>query len=82
MELILFRDTKDQKVLVFTGAMDCYANVDGVTWFSREIFPSVKETFPDALFYIVGSNPAPTPWCRQINPGMTGLKDPAFPKTL
>jgi polysaccharide biosynthesis protein PslH len=56
---VSLRDTKDQKVLVFTGAMDYYANVDGVTWFCRNIFPSVKETFPDALFYIVGSSPGP-----------------------
>jgi polysaccharide biosynthesis protein PslH len=37
--------------------MDYYANVDGVLWFSKEIFPKIKEEVPDAEFYIVGSNP-------------------------
>jgi sugar transferase (PEP-CTERM/EpsH1 system associated) len=48
---------KNQPVLAFTGAMDYYANIDGVTWFCHEIFPLIKEEFPDTLFYIVGSNP-------------------------
>ena len=43
--------------LLFTGAMDYPANVDGVTWFCREVFPGIKSAFPDVQFYIVGSNP-------------------------
>jgi sugar transferase (PEP-CTERM/EpsH1 system associated) len=46
-------------VLLFTGAMDYYANVDGVTWFSDTVFPGVKKEFQAAKFYIVGSNPPP-----------------------
>ena len=46
--------------LLFTGAMDYHANVDGVVWFCRRIFPRIKETFPTAKFYIVGSNPHPS----------------------
>ncbi len=45
-------------ILVFTGAMDYFANVDGVVWFSSHIFPKIKQTFPHVLFYIVGSNPS------------------------
>ena len=45
-------------VLAFTGAMDYHANVDGVCWFCREIFPLVKKEFPDLEFYIVGRNPS------------------------
>ena len=44
--------------LVFTGAMDYHANVDGVCWFSREIFPTLKKEFPQLQFTIVGSKPA------------------------
>jgi sugar transferase (PEP-CTERM/EpsH1 system associated) len=44
-------------VLLFTGAMDYQANVDGVSWFCAEIFPGIKATLPKAQFYIVGSNP-------------------------
>lgn len=47
----------DQRVLVFTGAMDYWANVDAVTWFTREIFPAVRARFADVCFYIVGSRP-------------------------
>jgi sugar transferase (PEP-CTERM/EpsH1 system associated) len=46
-----------QPMLLFTGAMDYYANVDGVTWFCNDIFPLLKEEFPKAQLYIVGSNP-------------------------
>lgn len=46
-------------VLLFTGAMDYHANVDGVVWFCREIFPKIKEEFPEARLYIVGSKPTP-----------------------
>jgi len=48
------------KKIVFTGAMDYWANIDAVTWFANEIFPAIREYFKDALFYIVGSNPADT----------------------
>lgn len=45
------------KVLVFVGAMDYWANVDAVTWFARGIFPRIREQIPAACFYIVGSQP-------------------------
>ncbi len=47
----------DERAIVFTGAMDYWANVDAVTWFAREIFPNIKQTHPAANFYIVGSRP-------------------------
>ena len=47
-----------EEVLVFTGAMDYWPNIDAVTWFSRDIFPLIREEKPHARFYIVGSNPA------------------------
>ncbi|SDT96756.1 TIGR03087 family PEP-CTERM/XrtA system glycosyltransferase [Desulfobacula phenolica] len=46
-------------MLVFSGAMDYYANIDGVTWFAKEILPEIKKKIPDVNFYIVGSNPDP-----------------------
>ncbi|MBI5430601.1 MAG: TIGR03087 family PEP-CTERM/XrtA system glycosyltransferase [Nitrosomonadales bacterium] len=46
-----------ERVLAFTGAMDYWANVDAVTWFSREVFPALRAQFPDVRFYIVGSRP-------------------------
>ena len=44
--------------IVFTGAMDYWANVDAVVWFAQQVFPLVKQQQPDARFYIVGSKPA------------------------
>jgi len=44
-------------VLVFTGAMDYWANIDAVRWFALEIFPKVRETIPSSRFVIVGARP-------------------------
>lgn len=48
----------DEAVLVFTGAMDYWANVDAVAWFACEVLPRVRADFPRACFYIVGARPA------------------------
>jgi sugar transferase (PEP-CTERM/EpsH1 system associated) len=45
-------------VLVFTGAMDYWPNIDAVSWFTREVFPAVLSSNPQTRFYIVGSHPA------------------------
>ncbi|MBN2232010.1 MAG: TIGR03087 family PEP-CTERM/XrtA system glycosyltransferase, partial [Deltaproteobacteria bacterium] len=45
-------------MLLFTGAMDYQANVDGVLWFYREIYPLIRREVPDVRFFIVGSRPA------------------------
>ncbi len=44
-------------VVVFTGAMNYWPNVDAVCWFTAQVWPSVREQMPNALFYIVGSHP-------------------------
>ena len=49
--------SNQQPVIVFTGAMDYYANVEGVVWFTKEILPLIKKEIPAIQFYIVGSNP-------------------------
>jgi glycosyltransferase involved in cell wall biosynthesis len=47
----------EHPVLVFTGAMDYFANVDGVVWFTKEVLPLIKRELAATRFYIVGSNP-------------------------
>lgn len=47
-----------QPILLFTGTMDYYANVDGVVWFCQNVFPQIRQRFPQIKFYIVGRNPA------------------------
>lgn len=49
---------EDDPVLVFTGAMDYWANVDAVVWFVHVVFPEIRKMVPNTRFYIVGSNPA------------------------
>jgi sugar transferase (PEP-CTERM/EpsH1 system associated) len=47
----------EDDVLVFTGAMDYWANVDAVRWFAMEVFPQVRRVVPTARFAIVGARP-------------------------
>lgn len=48
---------EDDQIIVFTGAMDYWANVDAVIWFAKAIFPLIKKQRPSVKFYIVGSKP-------------------------
>lgn len=62
---------KSPPVLVFTGAMDYHANIDGVQWFCREIWPEIRQQFNDCQFFIVGSNPTPAVKDLATLPGVT-----------
>lgn len=44
-------------VIVFVGSMDWEANVDGVDFFCRDIWPQVKRAVPEAMLRLVGRNP-------------------------
>lgn len=48
---------ENAQILVFTGAMDYWANVDAVKWFVEQVFLQVVKSHPAAKFYIVGSKP-------------------------
>ena len=48
----------DAKVIVFTGAMDYWPNIDAVKWFASEVFPVLRKLHPRVFFYIVGSRPS------------------------
>ncbi|MDD5174456.1 MAG: TIGR03087 family PEP-CTERM/XrtA system glycosyltransferase [Candidatus Omnitrophica bacterium] len=43
--------------IIFTGAMDYFANVDGVIIFCRKALPLIRREVPGADFYIIGPNP-------------------------
>lgn len=45
-------------LLVFTGQMDYRPNIEAVTSFARDVFPGIREAHPEAIFAIVGRNPA------------------------
>ena len=46
-------------LVVFTGSMDWEANIDGVEFFCKEIWPLVLAKVPEAHFRIVGRDPHP-----------------------
>lgn len=43
--------------IVFTGAMDYWANVDAVCWFCQHVWPVLRRHQPDLQFWIVGGKP-------------------------
>lgn len=60
---------------VFVGALDYQANIDGIEWFCREVWPEVLRHRPEAQCNLVGSNPsgvvrqlAQTPGVRLVGP--------------
>ena len=46
-----------EDAIVFTGAMDYWANVDAVKWFADDVFSHIIQKYPAVKFYIVGSRP-------------------------
>ena len=48
----------EKSIIVFTGAMDYWANIDAVMWFVDKVFPQIRRNCKEAKFYIVGSNPS------------------------
>lgn len=60
----------NKKVLVFTGAMDYWANCDAVIWFAEEIFPLLYKKDADFEFYIVGSKPTEQVMALNSLPGI------------
>ena len=45
--------------VLFVGAMWREYNIQAVQWFLDNVWPGVRETVPEATFYIVGSKPTP-----------------------
>lgn len=54
------RNTAPEPIVLFLGSMDWEANIDGVEYFCREIWPAVRAAAPRARFQVVGRNPAPS----------------------
>jgi glycosyltransferase involved in cell wall biosynthesis len=71
------RPAVEPQTLVFTGAMDYYANVDAVTWFATEVLPRIQAEVPGTRLCIVGSRPAPQVQALARRPGVvvTGFVD-------
>ena len=63
------RETRRFRVL-FSGAMDYHANVQAAAWFASEVWPAMHSAAPEAVFTIVGRNPAPVVRALAGQPGI------------
>jgi glycosyltransferase involved in cell wall biosynthesis len=71
---------RHEQPVVFTGAMDYWANIDAVRWFAAEVWPEVRRHCPTARFYIVGARPAPEVLAlRRHDIAVTGRVDDVRP---
>ncbi len=48
----------EEDVMVFTGNMEYHPNVGAVRFFRREIWPLLRERWPELVWRLVGKNPA------------------------
>lgn len=70
--------------LTFVGSMDYLPNVDGISWFFKEIFPIVKACVSGLKVFIVGGNPTKEVQGYGLWPGVTvtGLVEDVRPYYL
>jgi len=50
--------TVKKDILIFTGVMNTWSNVDAATYFVKEIFPIIEKDIPSIKFSIVGKRPS------------------------
>lgn len=43
----------------FVGVMNYKPNVDAAIWFAQNVWPQIRQRYPDAGFYVVGKSPTP-----------------------
>lgn len=60
----------DRTNLVFVGALDYRANIDGITWFASEVWPLIRRKMPELTLGLVGRNPAPAVQKLSAIPGI------------
>lgn len=58
-------------VLVFTGAMDYWPNIDAVEWFVSEVLPKLRVEVPTLSFCIAGARPTDAVHALGRVPGVT-----------
>ncbi|MFO7321157.1 MAG: glycosyltransferase [Chloroflexota bacterium] len=63
--------TLGHQTIVFTGAMNYAPNADAALVLMREIFPAVRQRYPQAQLYIVGHSPRPQVVEAGRQPGVT-----------
>ncbi len=53
----IVRDPQSARNVIFVGSMDYHANIDGVLWLAREIWPVIAAARPEWKLQIVGRSP-------------------------
>lgn len=56
--------------LIFIGAMDYFANIEGIRWFVEEVLPLIRRSEPRAEFFIIGPKPTEEVLCLGGNEGV------------
>jgi glycosyltransferase involved in cell wall biosynthesis len=74
-------DDTPRRSLIFVGSMDYHANVDGVLFFAKEVWPAIHRQRPDLQFIVVGSKPVSEvlKLCEQPGITVTGTVDDVRP---
>ncbi len=54
----------------FLGALDYFPNIEGITWFVRNVWPSVRQRRADARLLLIGRRPTPTVQALAREPGV------------
>jgi glycosyltransferase involved in cell wall biosynthesis len=49
---------EETNALIFSGSLDWYANLSGIQFFLRDVWPILKSRRPDLRLYLAGKNPA------------------------
>lgn len=63
-------ERSEEPLLLYTGRMDYFPNVDAMTWFCDQIWPLVRQAVPSARLLIVGKDPLPEIRALSILPGV------------
>jgi polysaccharide biosynthesis protein PslH len=64
-------DDAEPYELLFCGALNRAANVEGLQWFIESVWPVVREAVPDARLNIVGAHPWPAVIALGSQPGIS-----------
>lgn len=51
---------EDGPILAMTGNLGYFVNVDAITWWLREVWPTLRQVRPDVRVVIAGDRPAPS----------------------
>jgi glycosyltransferase involved in cell wall biosynthesis len=72
----LWREGDKGPVLVMTGNLGYFVNVDAVTWWLREVWPSLRRVRPDIRVVVAGERPAASIRSEITKAGVTLIESP------